>query len=240
MAMTGRAPTATLTRGIGTRLESPTGLAVALALLSIVPVAVSLAVPPSPNISLAVPFQDALLVSAGTVLLTAVIGGWLGGRAAGRHRLLGVAVALGVSWPVGMALLPMVAWTLGIDLRLGQFCFDGCPGTFYWIDSRGPLVGIGAYLAGLFFGVVTMVAVLGAGIAALLAAAAARFRHRSVAAAAIVVAYGSLNLLSLLFGGAVPYACLGLGVMAWSASLARRAKPTGPFVAPVEPGPMAR
>jgi hypothetical protein len=119
-------------------IRRATSAAVVLALLSIVPVAVSFGVPPSremiANERWAAPPIDwqlieplhGLVLATVTTLVAAVVGGLAGGLAWRRGPIWGGVAALAGAWATAITVLPLVAAGLGVHLRTGIICLFGC------------------------------------------------------------------------------------------------------------------
>ena len=74
-------------------------------------------------------WPGALALPGCAYLTAAVIGGYLGGRARVAHRVGGALIALAIAWPIGIAVLPAAATAVGVPLRAGIMCIDGCTRT---------------------------------------------------------------------------------------------------------------
>ena len=134
--------------------------------------------------------------------------------------LLAPSMAIGTAWPTAIAMLPITASAIGIRLQAAIGCFDVCT---VGITSAEPLSGFGAYLGSAILASLLFLLPPGAFLVALLVA---RWlgRHHKVGAASglVVVGYAVLHFVSIFYGGAIPFACLALGVVTWAALLHER------------------
>lgn len=209
---------------LAVRHGGPVVTAVVFAVLSILPVAWSLqSGPASPGQASLADWSPpgrpgALLLATCASLVAAVAGGYVGGRVRVPQPVAGALMALVMAWPIGITVLPLAAATFGVHLRTGIGCIDGC--TAYLSDAA-PWSGPGAYaqsFTGLALGMPEVVAV----VFLFLARLALRRARVILGIAFVVAAYGALHMSSVLGGGATAFACLGVGVVAWSAWLQAR------------------
>lgn len=207
---------------LAVRHGGPVVTAVVFAVLSILPVAWSLQSVPAHQASLAdwspPGWPGALLLATCAGLVAAVAGGYVGGRVRVPQPVAGALMALVMAWPIGITVLPLAAATFGVHLRAGIWCIDGC--TAYLSDAA-PWSGPGAYaqsFTGLALGMPEVVAV----VFLFLARLALRRARVILGIAFVVAAYGALHMDSVLGDGATAFACLGVGVVAWSAWLQAR------------------
>jgi hypothetical protein len=158
------------------------------ALLSIVPVALSLEMPPpagplanrgfasGPIDWLPIGPIDALLLSALVVLAAGVVGG-VAGTLVWRWSRIGSGVsALASAWATSIVAMPLAAAVLGIHLRTGIVCIMGCEAL---LRDDQPLGGISAY-AEFLMGtaiIVSPIIALAAIAAVVLAVASVRRRN---------------------------------------------------------------
>jgi hypothetical protein len=202
--------------------ERPVVTAVVFAVLSILPVAWSLQSVPAHQASLAdwspPGWPGALLLATCAGLVAAVAGGYVGGRVRVPQPVAGALMALVMAWPIGITVLPLAAATFGVHLRAGIWCIDGC--TAYLSDAA-PWSGPGAY-AQSFTGLALGMPEVGAVVFLFLARLALRRARVILGIAFVVAAYGALHMDSVLGDGATAFACLGVGVVAWSAWLQAR------------------
>jgi hypothetical protein len=208
---------------LAVRHGGPVVTGVVLAVLSILPVAWSLQSGPVDWQASLMDWRPpgwpgALLIAACASLAAAVAGGYVGGRVHAEHRVGGALVALAIAWPLGITVLPLAAATFGVHLRTGTMCIDGC--TAYLSDAA-PWSGPGAY-AQSFMGLIFVVPEVIAVVFLILARLALRRAHVILGIVFVVAAYGALHMYSVLSDGATAFACLGVGVVAWSAWLQAR------------------
>ncbi|MCU0483690.1 MAG: hypothetical protein MUC54_05385, partial [Chloroflexi bacterium] len=169
---------------------------------------------------------EALLLAAACALGAAVVGGGAGGRLVRTRPTEATLVAIGTSWPVGIILLPAVAAAFGIRLRTAIFCFDVCTVS---LTDANPLSGIGAYVLALLMGVLLVVPPIVALVLLLAALRTAPARGKMLGSVLVVAAYAVLHLWTLPDGG-IPFVCLAIGAVAWTALL--RGPGTAPGPAP--------
>ena len=208
---------------LAVRHSGPVVTAVVFAVLSIVPVAWSLQIGPDDWMAQQARwrppgFPGALGLAACASLAAAIAGGYLGGRVRATHRVVGALVALAIAWPVGITVLPLAAATLRVPLVAGIGCLDSCDAMLHDSDPWG---GLGAYL----YSYMWLITVVPEGVALVLlflARLAARRARVALGAALVVAAFGALNALSAGQDGLTAFACLGFGVVAWSAWLQAR------------------
>jgi hypothetical protein len=151
------------TRTGGVSLPGAIGSAVMLALLSVVPVAWSLMISPTPAVLRNSGFVQgpidwqpiaplaALALALTVVVSSAAVVGFLGGLVWRWRRFAGAAAALASAWAVGIVALPMAAAALGVHLRTGIVCVMGCEVMLH--DDRpfaGPIA-YGEFLAATIF-----------------------------------------------------------------------------------------
>ena len=207
---------------LAVRHGGPVVTAVVFAVLSILPVAWSLESVPAHQASLAdwspPGWPGALLLATCAGLVAAVAGGYVGGRVRVPQPVAGALMALVMAWPIGITVLPLAAATFGVHLRAGIWCIDGC--TAYLSDAA-PWSGPGAY-AQSFTGLALGMPEVGAVVFLFLARLALRRARVILGIAFVVAAYGALHMDSVLGDGATAFACLGVGVVAWSAWLQAR------------------
>ena len=207
---------------LAVRHGGPVVTAVVFAVLSILPVAWSLQSVPAHEASLAdwspPGWPGALLLATCASLVAAVAGGYVGGRVRVPQPVAGALMALVMAWPIGITVLPLAAATFGVHLRTGIGCIDGC--TAYLSDAA-PWSGPGAY-AQSFTGLILVVPEVVAVVFLFLARLALRRARVILGIAFVVAAYGALHMDSVLGDGATAFACLGVGVVAWSAWLQAR------------------
>ncbi len=204
----------------------PVLLALAFGLLSIPLVAVSLfqAHMKSQTIvdASSMSWLDALILAVVSAVTAAVVGGTLGGNLVRSRPVAAALVAIATAWPIGIGMLSITAFALGIRLRMGISCIDVCTAS---INDGDPFSGIMAYwysliltyslsfLSGAFFvvpAIACVLMVIGAWLAG---------RRRLVTAMAFVVAgYAALHWWSVHEGG-VAFACLAFGVIVWATAL---------------------
>ena len=207
------------------REPGPVTIALWFGVLSIIPSALSLVALPTWWLRDNPPYRidggplatvdlgPALLVSAVVILPTAVIVGWLAGRVWQRWRLVGVLVALVGAWALGVSLTPLVAAALGIPLTTGLFCFMGCEA---YLRSDMPLSGVRGYLISAFVVVLIVYALLIPLIAFVAARRAGAFDAQVLAIVAAHSLVFWVALIQVSTGALIPYACLAIGVIAWS------------------------
>jgi hypothetical protein len=204
------------------RWGGPVPVAIVLGVLSVPPVALSLVIEPWMASEVgwqSMGFPTAVLVTVAAVIPAAVAGGLLGGLVARHRQTTGALVALAISWPTGILMLPLAASWLGATLRMGNTCLDTCMAA---LSDQVPWGGGSAYVEGLLVGGIFTVPPLVGLLFALISYAAVRRHRPTLAVALIVLSYGSLHVISIAYGGWVAYACLGLGAIAWSSWLAGR------------------
>lgn len=224
-------------------------VAVLLALLSIVPVAWSLRLSP-PDAALRnrgsvygpidwqlISVPSALAVAAVVALTSAVVGGLIGGRAWRWRRVVGAVLALESAWAVGILTLPIAAASLGVHLRAGIVCIMGCQVLLRDDEPWGGPVAYAAFLASVVFTtwslIVPVVVALLVGFVLyrwIRGRAADRPRPPLLLVVlALAVAQG-LSLIWALGGGPgaiVVYASLAIGVLVWTALMARASDSLG-------------
>ena len=228
--------------------------AILLAVLSIVPIALSFQVSPpaevlanerwvTPSIDWRpMSALEALALATLVVLIGAVIGGSIGGLAWRTGRLWGGVAALASAWAASIVVMPLSAAALGIHLRTGIVCVFGCEALLR--DDQpfsGPL-GYATFLMGTatVAGPLLMLAAIvlvGVSVAAVLprrtvggsqaasgppATGAHTIRSRIallLALAGFAVVHGAGLALTATSGqtGLIPYVCLSVGVLAWTA-----------------------
>ena len=208
---------------LAVRHGGPVVTAVVFAVLSILPVAWSLqSGPAEAQASLAdwspPGWPGALLLATCASLVAAVAGGYVGGRVRVPQPVAGALMALVMAWPIGITVLPLAAATFGVHLRTGIGCIYGCTG---YLSDAAPWSGPGAY-AQSFMGLVLVMPEVVAVVFLFLARLALRRARVILGIAFVVAAYGALHMYSVLGGGATAFACLGVGVVAWSAWLQAR------------------
>ena len=166
--------------------------------------------------------SQALLLAASAVVPAALLGGYLGGLVHRQRPMIGALVALALSWPIGITMLPLAATILNLPMQDPVFCFDTCTPQ---LVSGEPLSGLEAYLYWTFGG---LYALMPAGIAIVLLVVAtviARKGHPTLATPFAVAAYASLHIFTLLpWQAHAAFACLGLGVILWAAWLNARGR----------------
>jgi hypothetical protein len=215
-------------RELAFRHLGPVSLALVLAAISIVPVAWTL-LDLNPGLwywsYLEYPArtpQQAFLLATCAVVPAGLLGGFLGGLVRGRRPVAGAFVAMAVSWPVGITMLPLAATVLGIPMRDAIFCFDTCTPQ---LVSGEPFSGMHAYAYWAFSGIYMVVPVGLALLVAVIAWQLARRGSSTLGSAFVVLAYVSMHALFLLNRQAwIPFACLALGVIAWTAWLDARGR----------------
>jgi hypothetical protein len=164
--------------------------AVALAALSIVPVALSLDMPPSAdrlaNRGFAsgpidwrpIGSSDAVLLSTLVVLIASLIGGTVGTLIWRKSRPAGGVSALASAWATAIVAMPPAAAALGIHLRTGIVCIMGCEAL---LRDDQPLGGITAYTEFLMGTAIVVSPIIALGAIAAVVWAAASVRRRSLA-----------------------------------------------------------
>lgn len=216
---------ATSDAGIAHRiLRSPVGpvaLALGLALASIPFVAASFMALWSGQWALwgpdavALGWRDAFVLAVGSALTAALVAGSLGGIVVRRRPRLAALAAVGLSWPIGVAMLSITAGLTGMDLGIGKgWCETSCD----VLITSEPASAIRQYASSVVLGGVTLLPEVVA-IGALVLAYAARPGGRevlAVAVGAIAVAAAALQFVSLLDGGLVAFLCLAVGALVWT------------------------
>jgi hypothetical protein len=200
----------------------PVSTAVALALLSVVPVAWSLLLkPPVPldNEGYVTPPVDwrpmglmpALVLALVTVVLAALVSGALGGWLVRRHRATGLFVTLALAWLTAVAVLPVAATLLGIHLRTAIACVFACESN---VRSGEPLSGLWAALVVLVSVFQLYVALI---VPAVVLIVGQNRRSLALLVFGVVLAHAILYALALFaFGAHIPYVTLVVGFAAWA------------------------
>lgn len=192
--------------------------AVALAVLSILPVAWSLTLVPQmadeSGWRRPLPWQ-ALLVGGGAALISAVVAGAAGGWIRRRWAVTGAAVALFTAWPVAIGLLPLLGSGAGATVRYGVNCIDACgPPILSEVQPDTALTGwVQGLAVSMMLGITDIGAVLFGAISLILA----RRRLPRLAVISGVLAYASLHAMFFVFEPAsiVGFVCLAVGVVIW-------------------------
>jgi hypothetical protein len=210
-----------LTRG------GPTLLAVVLALIAVAPVAWSLYEPlaawkldeldPSmaPLANRPMGVEQAILLAFATVIPAAMIGGVTGGTLRRGFPVGGAFTALSAAWLTGVVLLPLIANALAIPLTNGVGCFMSCEvhlrddqpssGAVAYVTSVGlSLPFIWFWLVPLIFLILALRWNTGDSVVPVFFA---------------ILLHAGLHSMAIIAGGAVPYVCLAVGVLAWSVIL---------------------
>ena len=207
-----------------------------MALLSIVPVAWSLQLPPREGWQRVgwepIDWPDALVLAACASLVAALAGGALGGLVRVHHRVTGALIALAIAWPVGIIVLPLAADAFGVWLRTGIQCIDRCQ---EYLSDAEPWGGPGTYATGAVWGVIAILPAVAALVLLVMAGIAGKYGGVVTGVVLAVLAYGALHFFSLLDGGAISFACLGFGVIAWSVWLDARDRRRGKVAADSQP-----
>ena len=161
-------------------------------------------------------WSDGITLALCSTVGAALVGGGLGGLVVRRHPVAATLLAIGTAWPVGIAMLSLVAATFGIGLRTGIQCIDTCTP---YITDQDPLSGLAASFEVVFYSAFFLI--FPAAFAGLLAAGAFAGRRGNVlvGSALVVAGYGALYFWSLLLGGGPAFVCLALGVVAWTVLL---------------------
>lgn len=198
-------------------LRRPVTLAWLLGLASAVPVAWWLLQPPRSEWERSTGWQqlgliEVLILAVASVLAASTLGGGLAGRMLTRHRTTSPLLAIGIAWPTAIAVLPIAASVFRIPLRAGIVCIDSCSAS---LTSARPFSGLEAYLSATIVGAVTLVTSLPALGIALVGVWLGRRGHRLASAGAMVIGYGCLYVWAILFGGALPFVLLAVGVLVW-------------------------
>jgi hypothetical protein len=166
--------------------------AVVLALLSIVPVALSLEMaPPADHLanrgfaSGPIDWQpigpiDAVILSALVVLIAAIVGGAVGALAWRWSRIGSGVSALAIAWATAIVAMPLAAAALGIHLRTGIVCVMGCEAL---LRDDQPLGGVTAYTEFLMGTAIIVSPIIALGAIAALVLAVASVRRRNPAEA---------------------------------------------------------
>jgi hypothetical protein len=161
-------------------------------------------------------WSDAVTLALCSTVAASLVGGGLGGLLVRRHPVAATLLAIGTAWPVGIAMLSLVAATLGIGLRTGILCIDTCTPS---ITDQDPLSGLAASVGVVVGSAVFLI--FPVAFAGLVAAGAFASRRGNVlvGSALVVAGYGALYFWSLLLGGGPAFVCLALGVVAWTVLL---------------------
>lgn len=225
---------------------APVVLAVTLATLSIPFVAASLLQGPpewqrgfGSLIGWSMSPTEALLVSAIVALPAAGIGGSVGGWVLARHVATGAFIATVLGWSIGVVMLPIAATAMDAPIAI-QICIDGCDTP---VIETGRLVsGIGGLAVATLWGFLFVLPAIIGSVFLIAAGVLARRRHPIAATVAIVLGIGSFQAMALVMGGLVPYVCLAIGIVTWTALLrgSRYREPPGdehPVDLPPDDGP---
>jgi hypothetical protein len=231
-------------------IRQAVGVAVALALVSVVPVAWSFLQAPNDVERLAnegyitppvdwqpLPPHEALVLALAAVIPAALVGGTAGGLAWRWRRLAGAAVALLTAWPVAIVVLPLAAAVLGIHLRSGISCFTGCDAL---LRDDEPLGGPYAFLN---YAMLFVLFIPSAIVPGVIAVVVSKFLADWAVRPTIVLVV-SLLVLAAVYGfpaaasgpGAViPYVVLVVGVVIWTIWMDRHDPRPTPAPATVQP-----
>lgn len=205
-------------------------IALALALLSVGPVAWSLHDPlaawkldslePSmqPLQYRAMGVDQAVLLALATVVPAALVGGFMGGRLRRGFPVAGAFLALSMAWLTGVSLLPFLASALEIPLANGVACFMSC--SVHLRDSQplgGPLAYVTSVGTSLFFVWFWLVPLI-----FLILAVRWNTGDSLVPIFFAVLFHAGLHTTAIIAGGAIPYICLAVGVFMWSFILRQR------------------
>ena len=209
----------------------PPLLAIVLGLLSVPLVAGSLAPePPEWQAELIgvgpLDSGDAFLLATVSVIAAALVGGGLASRLVRRNPVAASLVAIGTAWPTAIAMLSVTAAVFGIGLATPIVCIDSCNPE---ITNTDPSSGLRAYVATASLGVMFVVPIVLSIVCILVAVVLRRQGTVLFGSLFIVVGYGALHFWSVRYG-AVPFACLAIGVVVWAVTLGRHEP------APVRPG----
>jgi hypothetical protein len=170
----------------------------------------------------------AILLAAWAVLPASVVGGWLGGRLVLTRPAASVLVAIAISWPLAIALLPIGAAALAVPMEAAVVCIDACTVELTYQNAAS---GLEAYSTSVLVGM----GIGGFGvIPAAIAGTGWWMTRRSgpmPRIIATVVSYAAFHFWSILYG-AIPFLCLSVGAVAWSRWLGWRSMRTGRAPAP--------
>jgi hypothetical protein len=162
---------------------------------------------------------DALLLSAIPVFAASLAGSIIGGLRVRRDPVVASLLAVAASWAAGFVVLTVAADAQGIALE-GQFLLEGTM-------KEAPRSTPSPYVAGpvdqalLYLGSVAVGAAFTFPVVLLLLAAATRLRRRGwwfVGSLAVIGAFATVHWITIV-SGIVPFACLAVGVLAWTAIL---------------------
>jgi hypothetical protein len=207
---------------IAAERAGPVTSAVALGLISIPLVALTVFAEPRTGAT-SVGWQPvaavpALLLTTLAILPAAIVGGSLGGALVATRPATAVLVVLAVSWPIGIAMLPLAANILGIRMDAAIVCIDACTA---YLTNADPFSGLEAYLSSIIIG-----GSIGGGapLAAIVGIAGWLVLPRGTTSGRIglaVVSYAAFHLWSVMYA-VIPFGCLAVGAITWASWLRRR------------------